>query len=340
MSVADQPPLIIDCDPGVDDAHALFAAIGARRRLGLEAVTVVAGNVGLDFTRANALRVRDAAGLDAAALPIHAGCPAPLTGGTTDAADIHGQDGLDGAGLPPPRSDTESGHAVTFLIERLRRAAAEGRPVRLVTLGPLTNLAAALILAPDIVDGLLEVRAMVGSAARGNITPAAEFNAFVDPEALDRVAAALDVPDGVAPRLHVYGLTLTHTVCADAAEIARYAALGTVPGRAVAGMLGAYLSRHRTPPLPGMGGAPADAAPLHDPCVIGHLLAPDAVAGVDGRMTVVLRGPARGQTLASFGDGAAAAGRARDVRVRWMVDGDAAALRVALRDAVADCGSV
>ncbi|MFD0388029.1 nucleoside hydrolase [Tistrella bauzanensis] len=331
--------MIIDCDPGVDDAHALFAAIGARQRLGLEAVTVVAGNVGLGFTRANALRIRDATGLDAAALPIHAGCPAPLTGGTTDAADIHGQDGLDGAGLPPSRGDVEPAHAVTFLIERLRRAAAQGRPVRLVTLGPLTNLAAALILAPDIVDGLLEVRAMVGSAARGNITSAAEFNAFVDPEALDRVAAALDVPDDVAPRLHVYGLTHPHGL----RRCGRNRALcGTRhragPGdRRHAGRL-SVASSHTA--AAGDGWRPGRCGTLHDPCVIGHLLAPDAVAGVDGRMTVVLRGPARGQTLASFGDGAPAAGRARDVRVRWMVDGDAAALMAALRDAVADCDPV
>lgn len=335
MTAVAVPPTIIDCDPGVDDAHALFAAIGGRHLSGLEAVTVVAGNVALRHTRRNALRIREAAGLDAAALPVYAGCPGPMIGALTDAADVHGADGLDGAGLPEPQGEVEPVHAVTFLIDRLRRAAAEGRRVRLVTLGPLTNLATALIMAPDIADGLLEVRAMIGSAGRGNITPAAEFNAYVDPEALERVATTLDAAGADGVPFYIYGLTLTHTVTADRAEIARYAALGSRAGRAIAGMLGAYLDRHRVVPLPGMGGAPADEAPLHDPCVIADLLAPGAVRAAPGRLRVVLHGPARGQTLASFDAGGEVGAGSRVV---WMVEGDAGRLRTALFSAVTRLG--
>ncbi|AFK52456.1 nucleoside hydrolase [Tistrella mobilis] len=337
MTAVAVPPTIIDCDPGVDDAHALFAAIGARHLSGLEAVTVVAGNVALRHTRRNALRIREVAGLDAAALPVYAGCPGPMIGALTDAADVHGADGLDGAGLPEPQGEVEPIHAVAFLIDRLRRAASEGRRVRLVTLGPLTNLATALIMAPDIADGLLEVRAMIGSAGRGNITPAAEFNAYVDPEALERVATTLDAAGADGVPFYVYGLTLTHTVTADRTEIARYATLDSRVGRAVAGMLGAYLDRHRVAPLPGMGGAPADEAPLHDPCVIADLLAPGAVRAVPGRLRVVLHGPARGQTLASFdaGDEVGAGSR-----VIWMVEGDAGRLRAALFSAVSGFSAV
>jgi purine nucleosidase len=168
--------IIIDCDPGIDDALALVFAHGDP---GLEVcgITTVAGNVGLDKTTANALRVRDFIGMGD--VPVVPGSAAPLLRPVLDARDIHGDSGLAGAQLPAARSGPAPGHAVDYLIETISAAPGE---ITLVAIGPLTNIALAVRREPALTSMVREFVIMGGSAGRGNATPAAEFNILADPE--------------------------------------------------------------------------------------------------------------------------------------------------------------
>lgn len=172
-------PLILDTDGGVDDAQALLLLLSAD--VVPEAITTVFGNVALEAATQNILSVLAVAG---AKVPVHAGQAAPMVAAPIHAQEIHGEDGLGGAPRPDRIGETSGEDAVGFLITRLRRAAAEGALVDLLAIGPLTNLAVALRLAPDIADGLGRVTVMGGTRlGRGNVTPAAEFNFYADPEA-------------------------------------------------------------------------------------------------------------------------------------------------------------
>ncbi len=267
-------PIIIDTDPGQDDAVALLLAWACPDRLDVRMVTTVAGNVGVAQTTANALRIRDLAG---AATPVHAGMSQPLLVPLETAEFVCGPDGLAGAGLPPLRSEPAPGHAVQAIIETLR-AAAPGA-ITLCALGPLTNLAMALRLAPDIAPRIRELVLMGGAMNLGNMTPAAEFNIWVDPH-----AAAIVLGAGL--RVTMLGLHLTHQAIAGPAQMARLAALDTPAGRAVTGMI--------TRPRP--GGLGTDGHPMHDPCVIAWLLWPDLFSGRDCHVAVETGGELRGRT--------------------------------------------
>jgi purine nucleosidase len=274
-------PLIIDCDPGVDDAVALLLALAPSQEFDLLGITTVAGNVPLAHTHANARRVCALA--QALAVPVLAGCPRPLVHGLTTAEAIHGATGLAGAQLPEPSQLARDGHAVTFLIEQLSQAP---RPVTLATLGPLTNLAVALVQCPAIAQGLEQVVVMGGSLGPGNITPAAEFNFYVDPHAA-RVVVEAGLP------LTLIGLDVTHQVLTTPERLARFAALGNRVGQTVAGWLAHY----------GQGegdryGLPG--APLHDPCVIAYLLQPDLFTGRPMHLGVETASDlGRGRTIAT-----------------------------------------
>lgn len=236
-------PLIIDCDPGQDDAIALMVAFSARDLFDIKGITTVAGNVPLRLTEANARRIRDLATDEAVQrIPVHAGCPRPLLEPLETAEHVHGRTGIDGAGLPDPVGRLADGHAVDFLIQTLRDAP---EPVTLATLGPLTNIAVALAMAPDIVEKVAELVMMGGSAGRGNVTPVAEFNIRTDPHAAAMVfAAGWDIT--------MFGLNLTHQVRAGADEIARLRALATPAGNAVA--RDARFLRQSSPSRRGGGG--------------------------------------------------------------------------------------
>jgi purine nucleosidase len=169
--------IILDCDPGIDDALAIAFAVG-HPGIDLAGITTVAGNVGLDKTTANALAVASFAG--AAGVPVTAGCAAPLMREGRRAGHVHGESGLGGAVLPPPVRAAEDGHAIDFIIERI--AAAPGE-VTLVATGPLTNIGLALGREPRLARWVRDFVIMGGSAGRGNVTPAAEFNIWADPEA-------------------------------------------------------------------------------------------------------------------------------------------------------------
>ncbi|MBV8799412.1 MAG: nucleoside hydrolase [Alphaproteobacteria bacterium] len=171
-------PLIIDTDPGKDDAVAILTALGLRESINVILLSTVAGNVSLAQTTANALRLCHVkARTD---IPVHAGCPRALLQSGNTVPDIHGEDGLGGAILPPPTTRPADGHAVPAIIEAIRNAS---EPVTIAALAPMTNLALALVMAPDIVANIAEIAVMGGSFSGGNITPYASYNMHSDPHA-------------------------------------------------------------------------------------------------------------------------------------------------------------
>lgn len=254
--------IIIDCDPGTDDAVALLLAMAAPDELEIRGITCVAGNVPLERTAANARRVRELAGR--ADIPVLAGCPRPILRPLVTAVHIHGSDGLAGAGLPPPASALTQGHAVDFIIDECLAAGPAG--ITLCPLGPLTNIALAIVKAPEILPHIAEIVLMGGAVlGPGNVTPAAEFNIHVDPH------AAQVVFDCGRP-IVMHGLDVTHQAIANPARVAAIRAIGSPVGDAAAGILELYdrdgEARYGEP-----GG------PLHDPCVIAWLLDPALFTG-------------------------------------------------------------
>jgi len=260
--------IVIDTDPGQDDAVALLLALAEPERLDVLGITTVAGNVPVPLTTANALRIVELARRED--VPVFAGASQPLLRTLRTAEFISGPDGLDGAGLPPPRRAAGDRHAVSFLIETLK-AAAE-RSVTLCPLGPLTNIALAFAQEPGLAAKVERIVLMGGARDFGNVTPAAEFNFYVDPHAA-AIVLRLDVP------IVVFGLHATHQAMATPERVERIAALGTPVGRSVHGML----SRPRAGGIERFGVA---GHPLHDPCVIAYLLWPDLFNGRDCHVSV------------------------------------------------------
>lgn len=287
-------PLIIDCDPGKDDAVALLLAF-ASPEFELLAITTVAGNVPLDQTTRNALRICELAGRNHMA--VHAGCPRPILKPLGTAVRVHGKDGLAGAALPDPVMAPHAVHAVDFLVDRLM---ASNGDITLAALGPLTNLALAMVKQPAIIPRLREIVLMGGAIARGNVTPHAEFNMFTDPH-----AAAVVFGSG-AP-LTMIGLDVTHRAIATPQRVAAIRAIDRPAAATVARMLALDLDRRE-------GGAP-----LHDPCVIAYLLAPDLFGGEAINVTVEMADAERlGQTVGC----APAAGKPANARVLKHIDDD------------------
>ena len=224
-------PVLIDCDPGHDDAMALLLAI-ASPELELLGVTTVHGNTTLDRSTANALRVLEFAGRGD--VPVAAGADRPLVREPEVADHVHGASGLDGPDLPPPAGAPVTLHAVDFLAERLH---ASGRPVTLIPTGPLTNIALLLARHPDAAQDIERVVLMGGAIAEGNVTPAAEFNIWVDPEAAARVfASGIDIT--------MIGLDITHRALMTSEHAERLRAAGRV-GTMVAELWAFYHRFHR-----------------------------------------------------------------------------------------------
>ena len=254
--------IIIDTDPGQDDAVAILLALASPEELDVAGIVAVAGNVPLAHTERNARRIVELAGRRD--VPVHAGCARPMARALVTAEHVHGRTGLDGVDLPEPDLPLQARHGVDFIIETLLDAAAGS--VTLVALGPLTDIAMALVKAPQIVPHVREIVLMGGAYFEvGNITPTAEFNIFVDPEAADVVLAS-GIPVVMAP------LDLTHRMLATRARLDRIAALGNRAGRTVAGLL-AFSERFDLAKYGGLG------APLHDPCTIAWLLKPELFSG-------------------------------------------------------------
>jgi purine nucleosidase len=249
--------IIIDTDPGQDDAVAILLALGAR--LDLKGITTVAGNVPVAQAAINALRICDLA--QRHDIAVYAGATRPLLYPSETAEFVCGPDGLAGANLNAPQRKAESEHAVDFIIRALRAAP---ESLTLCPIGPLTNIALALRLAPDVAEKIKRLVVMGGALGLGNMTPAAEFNFYADPH-----AAAIVLDSGVPVTL--MGLHLTHQAICTAEHLRRLEALGTATGRAVHGML--------TRPRP--GGLGTAGHPMHDPCVIAYLLWPELFQGRD-----------------------------------------------------------
>ena len=254
--------IIIDTDPGQDDAVAILLALGSPDEIEVLGITAVAGNVPLPLTQKNARIVCELAGKPDTL--VFAGCDAPMSRKLVTAEHVHGKTGLDGPTLPDPTMPLQDQHAVDFIIETLR--AEEERTVTLCPLGPLTNIAVALKRAPDIADRIQEIVLMGGAYFEvGNITPAAEFNIYVDPEAAKAVFAC-GAPITVMP------LDVTHKALVTAERNAAFRALGTPVGVAVAEMTD-FFERFDKEKYGSSG------APLHDPCVTAYLIRPDLFTG-------------------------------------------------------------
>ena len=270
--------VIVDCDPGHDDALALLLA-AADPHLELLGVTTVAGNQTLDKTTRNALRMLALAGVTG--VPVAAGCDRPLAGPLTVAEDIHGVSGLDGPDLDVPTAEPVNVHAVE-LMRRLIMARPE--PVTLIATGPLTNVALLLRTHPEVVPGLRRIVFMGGSTDRGNTTPYGEFNIVTDPEAADIVLRA-----GLPTTM--IGLNVTHQAVATPEIIDGFRALGTRLGTVCAELMTYFAATYRQ--VFGF-----DHPPVHDPVAVAAVINPAVVRTVRAPVAVELAGThTRGATV-------------------------------------------
>jgi purine nucleosidase len=254
--------IIIDTDPGQDDAVAILLALASPEDLEVLAITAVAGNVPLPLTAVNSLKMVELAGRRE--VPVYAGCDRPMERPLITAEYVHGKTGLDGADLPDPVTALAAGHAVDRIIELVMSH--EPGTLTLCPLGPLTNIGSALSRAPEIAPRLREIVLMGGGFFEGgNTTPTAEFNIYVDPQAADLVFRC------GAP-LTVMSLDVTHRALMLPRHLDRFGRMGTPLGNAVYGLLTFY-ERYDVEKY-GMEGGP-----LHDPCVIAYLLRPELFGG-------------------------------------------------------------
>lgn len=276
--------IIIDTDPGQDDAVAILLALASPDEIAVLGITTVAGNVPLALTEKNARIICELAGRPDIA--VFAGCDRPLVQPLVTAEHVHGKTGLDGIALPDPTMPLQAAHAVDFIIDTLR--AEPSGSVTLCPLGPLTNIATAFTRAPDIMARVKEIVLMGGAYFEvGNITPAAEFNIYVDPEAAEIVFQS-GVPLVVMP------LDVTHKVLTTRPRIDAIRAIGSPVAHAVASWTD-FFERFD------MAKYGAEGAPLHDPCVIAYLLAPGLFTGRHINVEIETTSPlTRGMTVADW----------------------------------------
>ena len=287
-------PIIIDCDPGHDDAIAILLAL-ASPEVDLLGVTTVAGNSTLDKTTINALKVLELC--DRREIPVAVGASRPLVRELVVAEYVHGKSGLDGPDLADPVMRPVSVHAVDFLADRIL---ASPSPVTLIPVGPLTNIALLLSRYPEVAGNVSRIISMGGAIGTGNITPSAEFNIYVDPE------AALRVYQSGIP-ITMIGLDVTHQALLNESHAERIRSMGRA-GRFVAELLDFFIGnypRHRAGGGAGRGGG----APIHDAVAVAHVIWPDLVNTVDCHVTVETQSELR---------------RGRTVVDRWHVTGQAA----------------
>ncbi|MBY5825388.1 nucleoside hydrolase [Rhizobium leguminosarum] len=295
--------IIIDTDPGQDDAAAIMLAFGCPDELEVLGITTVAGNVPLSLTSRNARIVCELCGR--AETKVFAGADAPIARKLVTAEHVHGKTGLDGPDLDEPTMALQPGHAVDFIIETLRREP-EGT-VTLCTLGPLTNIGMAFQKAPDIVPRIRELVMMGGGFFEGgNITPAAEFNIYVDPEAADIVFRS-GVPIVMMP------LDVTHQLLTRKDRVKRMAEIGTAPAKAMVEML-EFFERFDIEKYGSDGG------PLHDPTVVAYLLKPELFKGRECNVEIEVQSELTiGMTVVDWWH---VTERKRNARVMRQVDAD------------------
>jgi inosine-uridine nucleoside N-ribohydrolase len=266
--------IILDCDPGHDDAIAILLAL-ASPEVRLLGITTVSGNQTLEKTTANAIRVLDHVGRDD--VPVAAGADRPLVRERHVAADVHGETGLDGPELPPPAREPDRAHAIDWIARQLLE---NPRPVTLVPTGPLTNMALLLARYPELTERIEAIVLMGGAIGEGNTTPAAEFNIWADPEAAHRVFAS-----GLA--VTMVGLDVTHRALMTPAHVDQ---LQGRAGKLVADLYGFYSRFHSSR-------YGWNAAPVHDAVALAYVIDPTLLQTIH-RGVVVDTGPelSRGRT--------------------------------------------
>jgi purine nucleosidase len=271
-------PIILDCDPGIDDALAIAFAT-ASPEIDLVGLTTVAGNVGLPKTTANALAVASFVG--AKDVPVTPGSAAPLLRQALDAGHVHGDSGLGGAVLPAPARTAEDGHAIDYIIGTIGAAPGE---ITLVATGPLTNIALALRREPRLATWVRDFVIMGGSASRGNVNHAAEYNIWADPE-----AAAIVFSAGWTVRM--IGLDVTLRALATAAVQERMRSLGALGAQ----LLLPALAQYREP------ASPTGEPPVHDVCAIVSIADPAAFSYTPALVQVETHGTlTSGMTVTDF----------------------------------------
>ncbi len=260
--------VIIDCDPGQDDAVALLLAFASPDDLDVLAVTTVCGNVPLQLTQRNARMMCDLAGRTE--VPVYAGADQPMRCALQTAEKIHGKTGIDGVDVFEPKTPLQEQHAVDFLVDTLTEAEA---PITLVPTGPLTNIGLAIQKSPAILDKIEQI-VLMGGAMRegGNHSPSAEFNILVDPHAADIVTRC-------GRPIVQFGLDVTHQVLSTRERVERIRALGNPVAEATANML-SFFDRYDTNKYGSLG------APLHDPCTVAWLLKPALFTGKRCNVTI------------------------------------------------------
>jgi len=273
--------IILDCDPGHDDAMAILLAHGTPE-VTLSAITTVAGNHTLELTTLNALRVCTLAGISD--VPVAAGCAAPLVRPLVTAPEIHGTTGLEGHAWEEPAGRAVPDHAVDMIVDMVMASPGE---ITLVPIGPLTNIAMALRKEPRIAERVREVVMMGGSYTGGNVTAAAEFNVYVDPE-----AAAIVF--GAPWPLTMIGLEVTRLAAAGETIFERIESLDSPVSRAVVGMLRFYQAQH-------LRETGVSDPPVHDPCAVACVARPELVPCREAYVEVELAGRlTTGMTVTDF----------------------------------------
>jgi purine nucleosidase len=302
VQTVEKHDLIIDTDPGADDVVALLLALASPDELNVLAITTVAGNVRLDKTSRNARLAREWAGREE--VPVYAGASKPLVRTPIYAENMHGKEGLPGVAVHEPKVGMAKGNAVDYLIETLSTVAPHS--ITLAMLGPQTNLALALMQAPEITQGIKEVVVMGGAHFNGgNMTPVAEFNIYADPHAAQAVLAS-----GV--KLTYIPLDVTHKILTSEQRLKQIAGLNNEAGKLVCSILNEYVNADMAHyGLPG--------GPVHDASVIAYLLKPELFTGKQVNVAIDSReGITFGQTLADWYDTLK-----QDKNVFWVENGDA-----------------
>jgi len=254
--------IIIDCDPGQDDAVNLLLAMSSPDELDILGITTVAGNVPLALTEINARLMCDIAGRSD--IPVYAGCDKPMVRDLVTAEHVHGATGINGMDVTEPAHPLQEQHAVEFIIDTL--SSADDDAITLVPTGPLTNIGTAFSKAPEILPKVKEI-VLMGGAMResGNISPSAEFNILVDPQAAEIVFQC-------GRPINQIGLDASHQVLTTRERIDRLKEIDNEPARATVGMLD-FFNRHDMAKYNYLG------APLHDPCTVAYLLRPEIFVG-------------------------------------------------------------